>query len=592
MISRRSFRNNGELIPTLLVAILFSILVIRLFVLQVVRADVYWRLSEENRIRVIPVDAPRGHILDRHGEVLVCNRPSYVVSIVPFKLKQMDQTIRALGTILDMDPDEINERVNRSKYRRFEPVKIKRDIDFKTLAILQEHKLELPGVIYQVEPRREYLQEKLAAHLLGAVGEISAQELESLGGRGYRRGSLVGKWGLEKQYEPFLRGNDGVQFVEVSAVGRELGPLPDRSPTEAKPGSDLLLTIDLSLQRDAEKALSDTVAGAVVALDPGSGGVLAMVSRPAFDPNLFSAVVPESTWRSLNEDPGHPLLNRAIQCTYPPGSAMKVVTAAAGLEHKVITQHTRFAPCTGAYKYGRRWFGCWQPGGHGSLGLVEAMAQSCDVYFYQLGLKLGLDRWSKFSAACGFGAPLRLDLPNEAGGLIPTRAFYDRRFGKGKWSTGILLNLSIGQGEILMTPLQLATFMAAVANGGIIYRPHIVKEIHSVEGKAIIETPEVSGHLPMLTSTLDIIRRSLRAVVHGADGTGRLAAVEGTEVAGKTGTAQNPHGEDHAWFVGFAPVDDPQIAVVVLVEHGGHGGAAAAPIAGKIIEAYLRRGGV
>ena len=592
MISRRPFRNNGEFFPILLVVVLFSILVIRLFDLQVVRAEMYWRLSEENRIRVIPVDAPRGHILDRYGEVLVCNRPSYVVSIIPFKLKQMDQTIRALGTILDMEPDEINKRVSQSKYRRFEPIKIKRDIDFKTLAILEEHKLDLPGVIYQVEPRREYLQGQLAAHLMGAVGEISARELESLAGRGYRQGSLVGKWGIEREYEPFLHGNDGVQFVEVSAVGREIGPLPDRSPVEAKSGSDLVLTIDLSLQRDAAKALSDSVTGAAVALDPGSGEVLAMVSRPTFDPNIFSAVVPESTWRSLNEDPDHPLLNRAIQCTYPPGSAMKVVTAAAALENELITEHTRFAPCTGSYKYGNRWFGCWKPGGHGSMGLVEAMAQSCDVYFYQLGLKLQLDRWSKFATACGFGAPLKLDLPNETGGLIPTRAFYDRRYGKGKWSTGILLNLSIGQGEILVTPLQMASFMAAVANGGTIYRPHIVKEIRSVGGKVMIKTPEIAGHLPISDSHLKSIRKSLRAVVHSAEGTGRLAAVEDVEVAGKTGTAQNPHGEDHAWFVGFAPIDSPRIAVVVLVEHGGHGGTTAAPIAGRIIEAYLRRGGV
>jgi len=592
MISRHPFKNSGGFFPSLLVIILFSILVIRLFDLQVVRAEIYWRLSEENRIRVIPVDAPRGHILDRNGEVLVCNRPSYVVSIVPFKLRQMDQTIRTLGAILDMPSDEINKRLSQSRYRRFEPVKIKRDIDFKTLSILEEHKLDLLGVIYQVEPRREYLHGRLAAHLMGAVGEISARELESLAGHGYRQGSLVGKWGVEKEYEPFLHGNDGVQFVEVSAVGREIGPLPDRSPVEAKPGSDLVLTIDLGLQKDAAEALSDTITGAAVVLDPGSGEVLAMVSRPTFDPNIFSAVVPESTWRSLNEDPDRPLLNRAIQCTYPPGSAMKVVTAAAGLENELITEHTHFAPCTGSYKYGNRWFGCWQPGGHGSLGLVDAMAQSCDVYFYQLGLKLQLDRWSKFATACGFGAPMKLDLPNEAGGLIPTRAFYDQRYGKGKWSTGILLNLSIGQGEILVTPLQIASFMAAVANGGTIYRPHIVKEIRSVGGKVMIKTPEIAGHLPISDSHLKSIRKSLRAVVHSAEGTGRQASVKDVEVAGKTGTAQNPHGEDHAWFVGFAPIDNPQMVVVVLVEHGGHGGTTAAPLARRIIEAYLKRGAV
>ena len=592
MISGGSIRNLGEFFPTVAVLVLFGILGVRLFDLQVVRSETYRRLSEENRIRVVPVDAPRGHILDRHGEVLVCNRPSYVVSIVPFKLRQMDQTIRALGEIVDVDPDAIIERVSKSRYRRYEPVKIKRDIDFKTLAIIQEHKLDLPGVIYQVEPRREYLQGPLAAHLLGAVGEISSQELAARVGYGYRQGSLVGKWGLEKQYEPFLRGVDGVQYVEVTALGREIGPLPDRHPVEAKSGSDLILTIDLALQRTAEEVLSDTIAGAVVALDPSSGEVLAMASRPAFDPNLFATVVPESLWRCLNEDPGRPLLNRAVQGTYPPGSILKVITAAAGLEEGIISQHTRFAPCTGAFKYGERWFGCWQPHGHGSLDMVGAMAQSCDVYFYQLGLKLGLERWSKFAAACGLGYPLGLDLPNEAEGLIPSEEFYNRRYGRGKWSTGVLLNLSIGQGEILVTPLQMACLMATLANGGTIYRPHLVKEIRSAAGKEAPQNPEVLGRLPLSASNLKSILKSLRAVVRHPHGTGSLAAVDGAAVAGKTGTAQNPHGEDHAWFGGFAPADSPRIAIVVLVEQGGHGGSTAAPLAGKIMASYLKRGDI
>ncbi|MCK4597697.1 penicillin-binding protein 2 [bacterium] len=592
MISGRPLSKRGELIPAIVVIVLFSVLAIRLFDLQVVRASTYRRLSEENRIRLIPVDAPRGHILDRHGEVLVCNRPSYVVSILPFMLKEMERTIQRLSRILNVDPQEIVEKVSQRRWNRFAPVKIKRDIDFKTLAIIQEHKLDLPGVIYQVEPRREYLQGQLAAHLLGTVGEISPRELETHRGHRYRYGSLIGKAGLERQYEPFLRGEDGVQYVEVSAVGREIGPLADRPPAEVKPGSDLILTIDLALQKVAEEALSDTVCGAVVAIDPTSGEVLAMVSRPTFDPNLFSTVVPESTWRQLNEDPGHPLLNRAIQCSYPPASTMKPVTAGAGLKYKVIGQHTRFAPCSGAYKYGNRWFRCWRPEGHGSLALVGAVAQSCDVYFYQLGLKIGLEHWSEFAADCGFGVPLGLDLPNETGGLIPDQAFYDRRYGKRKWSPGVLLNLSIGQGENLVTPLQMACFTAAIANGGIIYRPFLVREIRSVAGKSLPRDPQIVGHLPLSADNLKIIKRSLRAVVGDIKGTGRQAAIEGVAVAGKTGTAQNPHGEDHAWFIGFAPLDDPRIAIAVLVELGGHGGSVAAPIAGKVMEAYLKRGGL
>jgi penicillin-binding protein 2 len=363
-------------------------------------------------------------------------------------------------------------------------------------------------------------------------------------------------------------------------------------PDSADAGSDIVLTIDLALQRVAEEALSDTVSGAVVALDPRNGEVLAMVSRPTYDPTLFSTVVSESTWLSLNDDPGHPLLNRAIQSSYPPGSAMKIVTAGAGLKDGIISEWKRFSPCAGAYKFGARWFRCWQPEGHGSLGLVGAMAQSCDVYFYQLGRVLELDRWSRLATECGLGKALKLDLPDETGGLIPHRSFYNQRYGKGKWTKGVMLNLSIGQGEILATPLQMASLIAAVANGGTRYRPHLLKEFRRGTWVDFGDYPEDDGRLPFSAKHLEILKRSLRAVVADADGTGRLAAVEGVGVAGKTGTAQNPHGEDHAWFIGFAPLDNARIAVAVLVEHGGHGSVTAAPIAGKIIEAYLRRGGV
>jgi len=588
MKTSRRLHDRTELIPLLVVLALFFVLVFRLFFLQVVRAQTYRRLSEENRIRVIPVDAPRGHVLDRNGNVLVCNRPSYVASIVPFKLRQMERTIETLAAFLGMEPGQISDRLNESRQRRFEPLKIKRDIDFQTLAVLQEHKLDLPGVIYQVEPRREYLYGDLAAHLLGTVGEISSAELSELRSSKYRHGSLIGKGGLEKQYERFLRGDDGVQYVEVSAVGREIGPLPNRPAMEARPGNDLVLTIDLALQQTAEIALSDSAAGALVALDPSSGEILAMVSRPAFDPNLFSSVITESTWQALNEDPGHPLLNRAIQSTYPPGSILKVLTAAAGLEAGVITEHTRFSPCTGAFKYGDRWFGCWQSWGHGSLSLVGALAQSCDVYFYQLGLKVGLDRWSEFASSCGMGTALGVDLAGEARGLVPDREFFNDHYGRRNWGPGVLLNLAIGQGENLATPLQMASLMAAIGNEGTIYRPHLVREIRSLSGKSLDQSPEVIGQLPISPEHIRLLKKGLLAVVHNRQGTGRQAAVPGFEIGGKTGTAQNPHGEDHAWFAAFAPLERPRIAVAVIVEHGGHGGAVAAPIAGRVMEAYLR----
>jgi penicillin-binding protein 2 len=585
-------RNRAELIPLLIVALLFSILAVRLFFLQVVRAQTYQRLSEENRIRMVPLDAPRGRILDRNGEVLVCNRPSYVISITPFELRDMDNTIQALSRFLEMEPEEITARVEESKTRRFEPVKIKRDVDFSTLVVIRENILDLPGVMYQVEPRREYLHDRLAAHLLGTVGEISPDELNKLGDGNYRHGALIGKGGVEKEYDENLRGIDGARCVEVSAVGRVIGDLSEGPGKEVTPGNDLILTIDRSLQAVAEEALSDSVAGALVALDPNNGEVLAMASRPTFDPNLFSSVIPESTWRALNEDPGHPLLNRAVQSAYPPGSIMKVITAAVGLETGIISQYTRFAPCTGAYKYGDRWFGCWQHWGHGSLNLVGAMAQSCDVYFYQLGERLGLDRWSELVAECGLGDLMGIDLVGEVKGLVPTREYFNSRYGSRNWGSGVILNLAIGQGENLMTPLQAAALMMAVANGGTIHQPYIAQEIRSVKGQSILMKPDGAKQLPFSAETIDIVRRSMRAVVHHPLGTGRLARVSGLEVAGKTGTAENPRGEDHAWFACFAPLENPRIAVAVVVEHGGHGGTAAAPIARRVVEAYLMRGGV
>jgi penicillin-binding protein 2 len=379
-----------------------------------------------------------------------------------------------------------------------------------------------------------------------------------------------------------------MNYLEVSAGGKILGPLKDKRPLPYTVGSDLVLTIDSDLQVEAESALSMFNAGAVVVLDPQNGEVLTLVSKPGFDPNQFSSFLDENTWENLINDPFHPLLNRAIQGSYPPGSTYKLLTAGAALESKLVDRNTTFSYCNGGFLFGNRVFRCWQPKGHGRLDLVQAIAQSCDVYFYQLSLKLGLDRWSEYARLCGLDKKYKIDLPDEIAGMIPTRQYYKKKFGQGEWIKNLVINLGIGQGEVLTTPLGLAVFYSALVNGGTVYQPHLLREIRSPEGRSTQNGKTVLSHLPFSSSTLEILKEGLVEAVNSPSGTGGLARISDIVVGGKTGTAQNPHGREHAWFVGFAPADHPKIVVAVLVEQAGHGGTYAAPIARRIIERYLK----
>ncbi|MEW5766532.1 MAG: penicillin-binding protein 2 [bacterium] len=562
-------------------AFFFSVVVLRLYQVQILQGGGFKKESEENRIQFIPVTAPRGRILDRKGTVLVRNRPSFDISVIQLGLSPqiLERTITGLSRILNLSPTEIRERLSKEAHCPFNPALIIQDVDRKTMTQVAERKIDLPGVIIQVSPRRDYVYGDLAAHIIGYLGEVSGAELEELRQKGYRSGDLIGKAGVEREFDDYLRGENGVEQVEVDVKGRRLGTISRKDPTL---GDNLTLTIDYALQRTAEEALGDS-RGAVVVLDVNTGGILAMASKPAFDPNVFVSPQKKIKIKDFFSDPRYPLLNRAISAQYSPGSQFKIVVASAALENNLVKPSETFY-CGGSYYLGRR-YACWKEQGHGWKNLEEAIIHSCNVYFYQLGLKVGAERMAEMARNFGLGQFSQISFPHEKPGLVPDPAWKKKTLGE-RWHLGETVNFSIGQGYLLTTPIQLANLMAAVVNGGRIYKPLVVKAIHSPDGKVINSfEPQLLRKFSLKRTTLSLLHNALEGVV--SRGTGWQAKIKDLRIGGKTGTAQNPHGEDHAWFMCFAPVDKPELAVSVLVEHGGHGGAAAAPIARKIMETYF-----
>jgi penicillin-binding protein 2 len=583
---------------TVAVAAIFGLVILRLFVLQVIQGGKYRELSEENRIRVDVLAAPRGDIHDRNGLLLADNVPSFTVTLDPYDRiyvespARLDSTLARLGTILGVEPSLLRDKVKREgRQSSFLPVRLKRNVDRPTVAYVAEHEAELPGVEVEFEPLRRYPLGAMASHLLGYVGEVSDKELEDPERVDYLRGDLIGKMGIERQYERFLRGVAGKRFVEVNAMGRKAALLGDKRPILPRRGAALTLTIDANLQRAAEQAFAPGARGAAVVIDPRSGEVLALASKPNYDPNEFSIGISQERWAVLSEGGNYPLFNRAIQAAYPPGSTFKPFVALAGLALGAIHPGTTFREtCDGAFQFGRRSFRCWEADGHGTLALRAAMARSCDVYFYQLGVRLGLERLSDFMKRLRVSERSGIDLPQERRGLFPDPAWYDKRYGAGRWSRGLILNLAIGQGEISLTPIKLAQLTAMIANGGTLVRPHLIREIED-DGRALVGVvrsgDSLGTRLELPPSEMSTIRAAMEAVVADPHGTGYAAKVDSVRVAGKTGTAQNPHGNDHALFICFAPMESPRIAVAVLVENAGHGSTAAAPIAQKVLQAYF-----
>ena len=552
--------------------------------IQVFQSSKYRLHSDRNRLRKITIPAPRGLMVDRHGRYLAENIPSYSLYLIPFHVEQNDEILQRLGDVLILSEKRKSELVERLSQHTFSPVKIADNVDITIRSILEEHRGLIPGLMIRSEPLRFYHYGWEMAHVLGYVGEVASSDKAENGEQPVEEWGVVGKDGLELTYEDILRGRPGAYYVEVDARGKEIGLFRGREPAKPGRGTDIRLTIDLDLQLEANRLFPEGKRGAVLCLDPRNGEILAMVSRPAYDPNALVAGVSSARWREMVSDPGFPLFNRVSQASYPPGSTFKLVIAMIALEKGLVDLDFRMPlPCRGGIRYGNRWFRCWKKEGHGSLDLHQAIVQSCDSYFYQLGSRVGLEAIAEGAKALGFASPTEADLPNETGGFIPDPVWYDRRYGKRGWGRGVVLNLSIGQGEILVTPLQLASFYAMIANGGYSIRPHLILDNETAPRP-------VRPSRPM--SVLDPLQKALAGVVMEPRGTAHYAGtLAGIEMAGKTGTAQNPHGEDHSIFVGYAPLTAPEVLAVAIVEGGGHGSSVAAPLVSQLLRRYIELSG-
>jgi len=580
----------------------FSILLIRLLQLQYFEYDNNLKRAEENRIRKVNIKANRGLILDRNGIVLVRNRPSYQISLMysGFKTKEIrDSVFEKLLKIKDssgkrlLDSAMLAFSFERGRWQKFRFQRLIEDAAPEVVAIFEEHGEELPGIEILVESRRDYPFGSYGSHIFGYTSEISEQELELPENAHYVMGDRIGKKGLEFSYEQEFRGENGLRYIEVNAMGREMGTVVGMPFIAPVSGNSIVTTLDWRLQKVAESAIPEGLKGAVVALNPQNGEIYAMVSRPPLDPNIFSLEKRElhKAWASVALDTAKPLTNRAISGLYPPASVFKVITAAAGLDANVISEYTRYKTCLGGLRFGNRYAKCWQARGHGVLNVIGALRESCDVFFYQAGLDIGSERIGDMSRRFGLGSKLGVDIPNERSGLLIDSASYEKWFEKKgwKWSAGEILNIAIGQGALLVTPLQQTVMVGTLASGKGLYRPHFLKEVVSPEGEVLKRNePEKIGEGKISERTRNTMLKGLYEVVNAPNGTGRRAIVQGVKVGGKTGSAENPHGEKtHAWFVAVAPLDAPEIAVGVVLENAGGGGAMAAPIAQKVLDAYF-----
>lgn len=582
----------------LCIVFVFSVLLLRLVYLQVIRGEEYRRLSKTNCVRLKSIKAPRGLIYDRNHNLLVDNRPAFDLTIVLEDAKPLKEILERLAELTGDSREDLMATIEKAGRAAFyKPLVLKRDITRDLLAVIEAHQFDLPGIHIDIEPTRNYIHRKTAAHLLGYLGEINQEELASGKFPNVRSGDSIGRYGIEKSFEADLQGQRGGHQVEVDVNGRVIKILKTVEPIS---GKDLILTLDLVLQQQAESLLGEND-GAVVALDPSNGDVLVMASAPSFDQNDFIGGISRKKWQVLRDDPGRPMNNKAIQAEYPPASTYKTITALAGLEEKVIDRNSTVF-CPGFYKFGNRRYHCWNKHGHGTLNVVDAIAQSCDVFFYQTGEKVGVDALARYAHGAGLGRLTGIRLAHERPGLIPTSSWKKNRF-KEPWHAGETLSISIGQGFDLVTPLQMAVFISAVGNNGTLYRPRLVKSVQDAKGQVLREIePEITGGLPASKKNLAIVRQGLLEVVHGNRGTARQIRLPGVQIAGKTGTAQvfsRKAGEkfdnkklkrtlqDHAWFVCYAPAQDPKIAIAVIIEHGEHGSSAAAPVAKELIHTYL-----
>ena len=595
-------RNWNVLVFMAAVVILVLVLLVRLYSLQYTHYDENFKRSEKNRLRRVELVAERGFIYDRNGEVLVRNRPSFQIALqslhLPRKKEGRDSVFNLLLGIKDkngvrmFDSLSLDTAFQRSRWIKNRPIHILEDASPEQVSVIEEHSSELPGVVTLTESRRDYPYGTLASHVLGYTSEISEEQLKQPAYEGYSQGDRIGQKGLEQEYDVEFRGKNGMKLVEVNAAGREVGSTRAVEGQAPVPGLHLVSTIDLKLQKVAEAAIPDSVKGALVAIDPRNGEILAMVSSPRLDPNIFSLKKRERNkgWAQVALDSLRPLTNRAISGVYPPASVFKLVTAGAGLESGILSE-SKYYPksCTGGFQYGSRYQKCW--GSHGNLNVVHALRLSCDVFFYQAGLEIDMARINEFGRRFGYGEqPLGIDIPGEKSGWLPDSASFNERNKRlgWRWARGLILNLSIGQGQ-LVTPLQQATFIGSLAMNKGVYRPHFMKELRDWQGNVVKRyEPEIIRPGKMKPETHRVLLAAMDSVVNHPGGTGKRGALPGIRVGAKTGSGEWKKGEKtHAWYAAVAPLYDPQIAVAVILEAAGGGGAKAAPIVRKVMMSYF-----
>lgn len=595
-------RNWNVLVYMTAVFVLFVILLFRLYSLQHTHYDENFQRSENNRLRRVELVAERGFIYDRNGEVLVRNRPSYQIALqalnLPRKKAGRDSVFNALLHIVDKDGKRMFDSLSldtafqRTRWIKNRPIRILEDASPEQVSIIEEHSEKLPGVVTLIESRRAYPYGTLASHVLGYTSEISEEQLKLPEYENYSQGDRIGQKGLEQFYDQEFRGTNGVKVVEVNASGREISQVKGVDSKAPIPGLHLVSTIDLKLQKVAEEAIPDTARGALVAIDPRNGEILAMVSSPRLDPNIFSLKKRERNkgWAQVALDSLRPLTNRAISGTYPPASVFKLVTAGAGLEYGVLSEFKHYPKsCTGGFQYGARYQKCW--GSHGNLNVVSAIRLSCDVFFYQAGLDIDMTRINEFGRRFGLGEkPLGVDIPGEKAGWLPDSVSFNQRNKRlgWRWARGLILNLSIGQGQIV-TPLQQAVLVGSLATNKGVYRPHFMKELRDSEGNVVRKyEPEIVRSGKMKESTHRILMAAMDSVVNHPGGTGKRGRVPDIRVGAKTGSGEWKKGEKtHAWYAAVAPLDNPEIAVAVIMEAAGGGGAVSGPIARKVLMAYF-----
>ena len=554
-------------------AILIGVLGLRLFKLQVLNWEMYLEDSVDNRIKREVIEASRGYINDRNNVVLAENRLSYSITVDPFERDKFDETIPRLASLIGADAADLSATVLKLTAKQTNPVKVVRDADFKLFSIIMEHNFELPGVDCVIDQRRYYPQGPVASHVIGYMGE-SSESQRALQEKGYYYGQQIGVRGIEKYHEGHLKGENGAKFMVRNSMTRILDESKEYKADPPVSGLDVDLTLDIRLQIAAETAFGDTVLGALVALNPKNGEILAITSAPSFDPNEFAVSMSASKLRKLWNDPEKPMFNRSIQAEYPPGSTFKMLTAIAGLENG-ISEETMFSPCTGSYYFGRE-YKCWKDGGHGRLKMVDAIINSCNVYYYQLGRKIGIDTWFETAKKLELGIKTGIDLENEEEGVLPGLDYY-QRVGVA-YSPGMMLNLAIGQGEVNVTVLQLAKYTGIIAMEGLITTPHLSPTAYE-------EPRQVNG---ISKHSFEVVKEGMKGVVNSPSGTAKSVRIPGHIIAAKTGTAQNPHGADHKVFVAFAPYDNPSIVIACVAENSGdYTGSLAIKIVKKVLEEYF-----